>query len=47
MNQAAITPPFHHHSSHKKQPKGLYILFFAEIWERYAFYTMQALLVLF
>lgn len=31
----------------KKQPKGLYILFFAEMWERYSFYTVQVLLVLF
>lgn len=30
-----------------KQPSGLYILFFAELWERYSFYTMQTLLVLF
>ncbi|MFN7096562.1 MAG: peptide MFS transporter [Gammaproteobacteria bacterium] len=30
-----------------KQPRGLYILFFTELWERYGFYTIQALLVLF
>lgn len=30
-----------------KQPKGLYNLFFIELWERYGFYTVQALLVLF
>jgi POT family proton-dependent oligopeptide transporter len=30
-----------------KQPKGLYVLFFTELWERYGFYTVQALLVLF
>ncbi len=28
-------------------PKGLYYLFFAELWERFSFYGMRALLVLF
>jgi proton-dependent oligopeptide transporter, POT family len=28
-------------------PKGLYVLFFAEMWERFSFYGMRALLVLF
>lgn len=30
-----------------RQPKGLYVLFFTELWERYGFYTVQMLLVLF
>lgn len=30
-----------------KQPIGLYVLFFTELWERYGFYTVQTLLVLF
>lgn len=30
-----------------KQPKGLLILFFAEIWERFSFYGIRALLVLY
>ncbi len=30
-----------------KQPKGLYYLFFAEMWERYSFHGMKALLVLY
>ncbi len=30
-----------------KHPKGLYILFFVEMWERFSFYGMRALLVLF
>ncbi|CAM4427700.1 MAG: Dipeptide and tripeptide permease A [Legionellaceae bacterium] len=30
-----------------KHPKGLYVLFFAELWERFGFYSVQALLVLF
>lgn len=29
------------------QPRGLYLLFFAELWERFGFYSVQALLVLF
>lgn len=28
-------------------PKGLYILFFAEMWERFSFYGMKALLILY
>ena len=30
-----------------KQPKGLYLLFFAEMWERFSYYGMRAILVLF
>jgi POT family proton-dependent oligopeptide transporter len=30
-----------------KQPTGLKILFFAELWERFGFYTIQSLLVLY
>lgn len=29
----------------RNQPKGLYILFFAEMWERFSYYGMRALLV--
>ena len=29
------------------QPVGLYILFFTEMWERFSFYGMKALLILF
>ena len=28
-------------------PRGMYVLFFAEMWERFAFYGMRALLVLY
>lgn len=28
-------------------PKGLFVLFFAEMWERFSFYGMRALLVLY
>lgn len=30
-----------------KHPKGLYLLFFVEMWERFSFYGMRALLVLY
>jgi POT family proton-dependent oligopeptide transporter len=30
-----------------KQPRALYVLFFAELWERFSFYGMRALLVLY
>lgn len=32
---------------YQKQPAGLYRLFFAEMWERFSFYGMRALLVLY
>ena len=28
-------------------PKGLYVLFFTELWERFSFYGMRAILVLY
>lgn len=31
----------------KKQPPGLYLLFFVEMWERFGFYCVQSLLVLY
>lgn len=33
--------------STQSQPKGLYVLFFAEAWERFSYYGMRALLVLY
>lgn len=30
-----------------KQPKGLYLLFFTELWERFGFYTLQTILILY
>lgn len=33
--------------SHEKQPKGLYVLCLTELWERFGFYTMQTILVLY
>jgi proton-dependent oligopeptide transporter, POT family len=34
-------------NSETQQPKGLYLLFFTEMWERFSFYGMRALLVLY
>lgn len=31
----------------KKHPKGLYLLFFTELWERYSYFGMRAILVLY
>ena len=31
----------------KDQPRGLPVLFFTEMWERFSYYGMRALLVLF
>jgi POT family proton-dependent oligopeptide transporter len=35
-----VTPP-------KGHPKGLYLLFFTEMWERFSYYGMRAILILF
>ena len=43
MNQPAPQTPF----PEKGHPKGLYILFATEMWERYNYYGMRAILVLF
>ena len=40
----AVTRPKPEFGGH---PKGLYILFFAEMWERFSFYGMRALLTLY
>jgi len=40
----AVPTTAHHHSGH---PKGLSTLFFTELWERFSYYGMRALLVLF
>ena len=31
----------------KKHPKGLYLLFFTELWERYSYFGMRSILVLY
>jgi len=42
MTSPSVTP-----SAPQKHPHGLYTLFFTEMWERFSFYGMRALLVLF
>lgn len=42
MTDAAALP-----EEREKQPKGLYLLFNVEMWERFSFYGMRAILVLF
>jgi POT family proton-dependent oligopeptide transporter len=44
MTQAEPTPPAPVPTGH---PRGLYTLFFTEMWERFSYYGMRALLVLF
>ena len=34
-------------SIHHNQPKGLFLLFFVEMWERFSYYGMRALLMLY
>ena len=34
-------------SNQNKHPKGLYVLFATEMWERFNYYGMRAILVLF
>jgi POT family proton-dependent oligopeptide transporter len=34
-------------TTQERQPKGLYLLFFTEMWERFSYYGMRALLVLY
>src|SRR4051812_49890257 len=31
----------------RRHPPGLYVLFFTELWERYSFYSMMAILTLY
>jgi POT family proton-dependent oligopeptide transporter len=33
--------------SQEKQPRGLYLLFFTELWERFGFYTLQTIIILY
>jgi POT family proton-dependent oligopeptide transporter len=33
--------------SSSKQPNGLYLLFFTELWERFGFYTLQTIIILY
>ena len=31
----------------QEQPRGLYLLFFTELWERFGFYTLQTIIILY
>ena len=46
MSEAQTTPATNA-ADKKKQPKGLYMLFGAEAWERFCYYGMRAILVLY
>jgi proton-dependent oligopeptide transporter, POT family len=45
MDLTTELAPNHPEEFSKKQPKQLYMLFFAEMWERFSFYGMKALLI--
>jgi len=47
MNETAKGEHFHPGEEFWGQPKGLYICFFTEMWERFSFYGMKALLFLY
>ena len=42
-----IWVPYIIYSNKKQHPKALFVLFFAELWERFSYYGMRALLVLY
>lgn len=47
MSAIDSQPEFHPEEEFWGQPKGLYICFFTEMWERFSFYGMKALLFLY
>lgn len=47
MDQSEILKPEHLDTPQKGHPKGLYVLFATEMWERFNYYGMRAILVLF
>jgi len=47
INFAVMTNRVIYHENFLGHPKGLFYLFFAELWERFSFYGMRALLVLY
>jgi POT family proton-dependent oligopeptide transporter len=40
-------PPHIESSANESHPKGLYLLFFTEMWERFSYYGMRAIFILF
>jgi POT family proton-dependent oligopeptide transporter len=47
MPMAATTPDAQTHAVRERQPRALTTLFFTEMWERFSYYGMRALLVLY
>lgn len=47
MNTTPPSAPTNHNSVNNKHPSGLSILFLTEMWERFSFYGMRALLILY
>jgi proton-dependent oligopeptide transporter, POT family len=47
MDQSEILHPEELQKAEKGHPKGLYVLFATEMWERFSYYGMRALLVLY
>ena len=47
MSIAATAPPTPAQEQLWGHPKGLYVLFFTELWERFSYYGMRAILVLY
>jgi len=45
--EGAVAAPFEHDRSFFGHPRGLSTLFFTEMWERFSYYGMRALLILF
>ena len=45
--RSGATPPPPASVTHEKHPKGLYVLFATEMWERFGFYSMLALFTLY
>ncbi len=46
-NSTALEQSSQQAQSQKKHPPGLYLLFFTEMWERFSYYGMRAILVLY
>ena len=47
MSAIATEPPLDRSDDFLGQPKGVYVCFFTEMWERFSFYGMKALLLLY
>src|SRR5204862_2678777 len=47
MSAIAAELPFDHSDEFLGHPKGVYVCFFTEMWERFSFYGMKALLLLY